>query len=144
MQAYMTRPRKRLITYLHSHADETLTAGQISQDLPEISVSAVYRNLSALEQDGTVRRVAKAGSREVFYQYMKAEECRDHLHLSCKKCGKTFHMDEAETEALLDSIARLDGFTVDRGDTVLYGVCERCRDCGDCGPREEITDGENK
>ena len=68
MQAYMTQPRKRLITYLHSHADETLSAGQIAQDLPEISVSAVYRNLSALEQDGTVRKVAKSGSREVFYQ----------------------------------------------------------------------------
>ena len=128
MQAYMTQPRKRLLTYLQSHADETLTAGQISEDLPEISVSAVYRNLSALEQDGTVRKVAKSGSREVFYQYMKAEECRDHLHLSCKKCGKTFHMDEAETEALLESIARLDGFTVDRGDTVLYGTCEDCRE----------------
>ena len=128
MQAYMTQPRKRLLNYLHSHADETLSASQISQDLPEISVSAVYRNLSALEQDGTVRKVAKSGSREVFCQYMKAEECRDHLHLSCKKCGKTFHMDEAETEALLESIARLDGFTVDRGDTVLYGTCEDCRE----------------
>lgn len=127
MQAYMTQPRKRLLSYLQNHADETLTAGQISEDLPEISVSAVYRNLSALEQDGTVRKVAKTGSREVFFQYMKAEECKDHLHLSCKKCGKTFHMDEAETEALLGSIAKLDGFTVDRSDTVLYGVCENCQ-----------------
>lgn len=127
MQAYMTQPRKRLLSYLHSHADETLTAGQISQDLPEISVSAVYRNLAALEQDGTVRRVAKNGSREVFYQYMQAEACREHLHLSCKQCGKTFHMDGEETEALLASIARLDGFAVDRADTVLYGICEACR-----------------
>ena len=137
MQAYMTQPRKRLITYLHSHADETLTAGQISQDLPEISVSAIYRNLSALEQDGTVRRVAKTGSREVFYQYMQAEACKDHLHLNCKKCGKTFHMDEAETEALLNSIAKLDGFTVDRSDTVLYGVCDCCREPAETAERCE-------
>ena len=127
MQAYMTKPRKRLLTYLQSHPDETISAGQISQELNGISVSAVYRNLSALEQDGAVRKVAKSGSREVFYQFMKAEECKDHLHLSCKKCGKTFHMDEAETEALLGSIAKLDGFAVDRGDTVLYGVCEACQ-----------------
>ena len=38
-----------------------------------------------------------------------------------------FHMDEKETEALLASIARLDGFAVDRSDTVLYGTCEACR-----------------
>ena len=126
MQAYMTQPRKRLMTYLHDHADETLSAGQIARELPEISVSAVYRNLSALEKDGAVQKVAKAGTREVFFRYKKAEECRAHLHLSCKKCGRTFHMDEAETEALVEAVARLDGFTIDRGDTVLYGVCEDC------------------
>ena len=41
--------------------------------------------------------------------------------------NKTFHMDEAETEALVESIARLDGFAVDRSETVLYGTCEECR-----------------
>ena len=138
MQAYMTQPRKRLLTYLHNHADEDLTAAKIAEELPEISVSAVYRNLSALEKDGAVRKVAKNGSREVFYQYRKAEACRDHLHLSCgceganneytcKICGRTFHMDEAGTQALLDAIARVDGFTVDREDTVLYGICGECQ-----------------
>ncbi len=128
MQAYMTQPRKRLLTYLHSHADEDLTAAKIAEELPEISVSAVYRNLSALEKDGAVQKLAKAGTREVFYRYKKAEECRAHLHLSCKKCGRTFHMDEAETDALVEAVARLDGFTVDRGETVLYGLCESCRE----------------
>ena len=127
MPAYMTQPRKRLLTYLHSHADETLSAGQIAEDLPEISVSAVYRNLSALEKDGAVQKVAKAGTREVFYRFKKAEECRAHLHLSCKKCGRTFHMDEAETEALVEAVAKLDGFTIDRSDTVLYGICNGCQ-----------------
>ena len=116
------------MTYLHDHADETLSAGQIARELPEISVSAVYRNLSALEKDGAVQKVAKAGTREVFFRYKKAEECRAHLHLSCKKCGRTFHMDEAETEALVEAVARLDGFTIDRGDTVLYGLCNGCQE----------------
>ena len=126
MQAYMTQPRKRLLTYLHSHADETLTAGQLAEELPEISVSAIYRNLSALERDGAVQKVVRSGSREVFYRYKEAEACRDHLHMSCKKCGKTFHMNEAETQALVEAVAKLDGFEIDRGDTVLYGVCEAC------------------
>lgn len=128
MQAYMTQPRKRLMTYLHNHADETLSAGQIAGDLPEISVSAVYRNLSALEQEGAVRKVVKSGSREVFYRYVDAAACKSHLHLSCKKCGQTFHMDADETEELVRSIATLDKFAVDRADTVLYGVCEKCQE----------------
>lgn len=137
MQAYMTQPRKRLLAYLHSRADETVSAGQITRDLPEISVSAVYRNLSALERDGRVRRIAKSGSREVFYQYLEAESCRDHLHLSCKGCGRTFHMDEAETEAMLAAIASHDGFTVDRRDTVLYGLCAGCKNRKDTNPDQE-------
>ena len=126
LQAYMTKPRKRLLAYLHSHADETLSAAQISEDLPEISVSAVYRNLSSLEQEGAVRKLTKTGSREVFYQYMDAEACKAHLHLSCKKCGQTFHMNAEETEALVQSVAALDKFAVDRAETVLYGICEKC------------------
>lgn len=134
MQAYMTQPRKRLLTYLHKHADETLSAGQISEELPEISVSAVYRNLAALEKDGAVRKVAKAGTREVFYQYTQAEACKDQLHLSCKKCGRTFHMDEAESRTLLASIAQVDGFAVDREETVLYGVCRGCQKQPEAAP----------
>ena len=137
MQTYMTQPRKRLLTYLKDHRDETFSARQISDKLSEISVSAVYRNLSALEQDGAVRRVSKSGSREVFYQYLAAEECRSHLHLSCKRCGKTFHMDAKETEDLVERIAALDKFALDRSETVLYGVCENCQQPAGCPEKEE-------
>ena len=127
MQAYMTQPRRRLLSYLQDHPDESLSAGQISEELPEISVSAVYRNLAALEKDGSVRKVVRGGSREVFYQYTAAQQCREHLHLSCKKCGKTFHMGAEESEALVRSVAALDRFALDRSETVLYGLCEQCQ-----------------
>ena len=127
MQAYMTQPRKRLLSYFQNHADETLSAAQISADLPEIRVSAVYRNLSTLEKEGALRKTTRTGTREVFYQYMDAEACRAHLHLSCKACGQTFHMDARQTEALVQSVAAADGFAVDRSETVLYGVCGECQ-----------------
>ncbi len=129
MNAYRTQPRKRLLEYLSAHADESLSAGQIASALPEISVSAVYRNLAALEQDGAGRQGTRTDSRERLYQCAAAGQCRRHLHLSCKRCGKTFHMNEAETEELVRSIAALDRFAVDRSETVLYGVCEDCQLC---------------
>ena len=88
----------------------------------------MYRNLAELESEGQIRRMSREGSREVYYQYTGSEACKDSLHLKCKKCGRTFHMDEEETRTLLDAIDRLEGFTVDRGDTVLYGVCQDCRE----------------
>ncbi len=127
MNAYRTQPRKRLLEFLSAHADESLSAGQIASALPEISVSAVYRNLAALEQDGSVRQVTRTDSRERLYQFAAAGQCRRHLHLSCKRCGKTFHMNEAETEELVRSIAALDRFAVDRSEPVRGPV--RRTDC---------------
>ncbi len=54
MAKYLTRQRKRLLEYLSEHTDEQMSARQIADALAtdEISVSAVYRNLSALEEEG--------------------------------------------------------------------------------------------
>ena len=51
MAKYLTRQRKRLLEYLSEHTDEQMTARQIADALTadNISISAVYRNLSALE-----------------------------------------------------------------------------------------------
>ena len=130
MPKYQTRQRKTLTEYLSAHADEQLTAQEIAAALEGegISVSAVYRNLAELEAEGRVRRAARSGGREVFYQFIGAEECRESLHLQCKRCGRTFHMDAQGAEQLKSVVERTEGFALDKGDTVLYGVCELCRD----------------
>lgn len=130
MTKYSTKQRKALLTFLHEHADEQLSARQIGEALTrqEISTSAVYRNLAALEAEGQIRRLSKSGSREILYQYAGAEHCRECLHLSCKRCGKTYHMDADEAERLIRSVAVLDRFAIDKTNTVLYGVCGDCCD----------------
>ena len=129
MSKYMTKQRKALLSFLSAHADEELTARQLEQALCEhgVSISAVYRNLSELEKEGKVRRLSKSGSREVFYRYTDGSECRDCLHLSCEKCGKTYHMSMEGAQTLIDALAQSDEFTVDKSNTVLYGVCKSCR-----------------
>lgn len=129
MTRYTTKQRKVLLEYLHEHADEPLTVQSISDALSDdaISTSAVYRNLAALEEAGQVRRLSKSGARETFYQYAGAAHCKDCLHLSCKKCGRTIHMDAGEADRLIRSVASTDGFAIDKTDTVLYGVCGDCQ-----------------
>ena len=129
MAKYMTKQRKLLLDYLSAHADETLSAGQIAETLAGkgISMSAIYRNLAALEQEGKLKRSAKPGSQEAYYRFADAEECRGHLHLSCLRCGKTVHVEETETDALAHRLAKSEGFALDRTDTVLYGICADCQ-----------------
>ncbi len=128
MPKYVTKQRKLLIDYLARHTDESLSAGQIARALADtVSKSAVYRNLADMEAEGRLRRIAGGGAREVVYQYSDGASCGGCLHLSCKKCGKTVHMEKQVADALVDRVAESDHFSIDKGETVIYGVCASCQ-----------------
>lgn len=129
LSKYVTKQRKVLLDYLEKHADELLSVQELAEVLEQeaISRSSVYRNLAEMETEGAVRRKYSGAGREILYQYVGAEACKGSLHLSCKQCGRTFHMTASGAEQLLRDVANTEGFAVDKGDTVLYGVCEDCR-----------------
>ena len=130
MQSYSTRQRKVLLAYLSEHPDELLSARQIADALADkkISLSAVYRNLAQLETEEKVRRSSKSGTREAYYQYLDAEGCKGALHMSCVKCGRTFHMTSGNAALFAKHLAQSEQFTLDAADTVLYGTCADCRE----------------
>lgn len=129
MADYQTKQREALLEYLSRHADEIVSAKQIAAaiDSSAISISAVYRNLAALEKIGKIQRITKPGSRKAFYRFIGGEHCVDRIHLSCKKCGKMYHMDLEATDQLLAGVARKNRFAVDRAETVLVGTCADCQ-----------------
>lgn len=129
MAIYWTKQRKRLLEYLSEHRDEQITARQIAEDLTaeQISVSAVYRNLAALEEGGFLKKSVRDNTRELYYQYIAAEECRGRLHLSCLHCGKIIHLGIPETDWLLQKTQETTGFQIEKSETILYGVCAACR-----------------
>lgn len=128
MPKYMTKQRKLLTDYLTQHIDENLSAGRIAQALSEtVSKSAVYRNLSDMEAEGKLHRVATGGNREVIYRYSGGASCSQSLHLSCTKCGKTVHMQKQLADRLVDKVAQSDDFAIDKGETVIYGICAGCQ-----------------
>ena len=126
---YMTEQRKLLQTFFMQHPHELFSAKEIAESLEKakISVSAVYRSLSDLEQDGLISRRAKSGSRGFFYQYTGAADCREHIHLTCKKCGKTVHITSEDTEVLTQKVSQYKHFLLDKEETILYGTCETCQ-----------------
>ncbi len=130
MPKYMTRQRKALLTYLGAHVDEPLSAQDMADALePEgVSRSAVYRNIADLEAEGKLRRDHVGDTHAIYYRYVAAAGCQNMVHLSCKKCGRTFHMDSGGAEALTQIVEKAEGFSLDRSDTVLYGVCALCQD----------------
>jgi len=131
MSQYQTKQRKSLLDYLSMHPDEQLSARRIALELEPmgISLSAVYRNISALEEAGKIRRCAGEG-REALYQYTDAESCKDRLHMACIRCGKTFHLAAKSADILMEQLAESEEFTLNKRFTVLYGACKSCTQNG--------------
>ncbi len=129
MSEYITKQRKMLIDFLNFNTDKRFTAEEIAENLSSkgISLSAVYRNISHLEAEGKIKRFSVCGSRKVFYQYVASKHCHNSIHLSCKKCGKSFHMNSDDASSLVNSTVKNEGFAIDISDTVLYGICRACQ-----------------
>lgn len=128
MAEYMTEQRRELLDFLHSHPDKLFSAKEIAENLADrqISMSAVYRNLAWLEKAGVISRKVKDGRREIYYSCVDSQECRGCIHLTCMKCGDTFHMDAAASERMMSDVSNIDGFKIDKCKTVLYGICKKC------------------
>lgn len=129
MAKYLTKQRKVLTEYLEKHTDKLLSAYDIADALCKdgISKSAVYRNISALEKEGKLRRASKNGERTVFYQYTGAKKCRESLHLSCSICGRAYHLNSRLADIITSSLTQTENFTLDISSTVFYGVCNTCQ-----------------
>ena len=125
---YNTEQRKILIGFFEQNKDKVFTASQIAVAVKgyNISLSAVYRNLKALEDDGRIKRLAKSGERTVYYQYVDCASCKGHIHLSCTKCGDIVHLPDDESAKLEQEVLLNSHFNLDKSSTVLYGVCEKC------------------
>ena len=130
MSRYMTKQRKILLHFFEEHVDEPVSAGQIAEALQKeypISTSAVYRNLTSLEQEGKLQRISRPDSREAYYRYKDFDSCKECLHLSCKKCGKTFHLNHAGAAAIVSALSDTEDFSLDKAETILYGTCTACK-----------------
>jgi len=125
MKEYSTKQRDELMHFFAEHPDTQFTANTIVELLADkISKSAVYRNLSKLENEGTISRAVKEGCRESVYQYTKSEECKNSIHLACIKCGNIKHMNPKAAEHVREAVIDNDGFFIGNG--VVYGLCGNC------------------
>lgn len=125
---YSTEQRNILLSFLSKNPDKIFSVKQIESGLSGkgISKSAIYRNLAELESEEKIRRCSKSGSREMFYQFYDCQVCRSHIHLSCSKCGRIFHMEDDKAQKLILELEQTEGFEINKGESTLIGICKKC------------------
>ena len=133
---YQTAGRTALLAYLKRETTETpQTADEIYGALMQAAHapgrSSVYRMLSDLAADGTVRKYQAEGGGSVYQFVGEHADCGGHLHLQCLSCGKVSHLKCGCSAEISDSLLKTHGFLVDSGRSVLYGTCSMCAGGGE-------------
>ena len=98
------------------------TPEQLSDAVPGVDVTTVYRTLELLEELGLVRHTHLGHGAPA---YRPADD--DHVHVVCHSCGAVV---DAPPDLVDDLAARLRderGFAVDRSHFTVFGTCQDCR-----------------
>ena len=132
MAQYATEQKKILLDFLREHHEAAFSVEEMVVELRKIdgekvpATSTVYRLITRLVEEGTVRRFVKGHSRQFLYQIVDREHCRSHLHLRCMDCGRLIHLNEKLSDEVLDVIRATSNFSVNEEETVLLGACSDC------------------
>ena len=102
-----------------SHPTAAWIYEKVREEIPNISLGTVYRNLASLVESGEILSVAVGDGKEHF-----DGDKSFHLHLHCKCCGDI--IDSKVNDEKLKGIANFDGFTPENSVCVVYGLCKNC------------------
>lgn len=131
---YATTSRKRILEFLKTNSERTVTAADIDTYLrqadSEVNITTIYRYLDKLAKEGTVIKYVAEGGGKAVYQYVEqGYRCDEHLHLKCVKCGCIIHLDCAFMDEISEHIEKDHGFTLQCKNSILYGTCRKCLGC---------------
>ena len=128
---YKTKQREAILNYMLEHKNSHVTVNKISDYFSEqgtpVGVTTIYRHLEKLLEQGLVRKYTVDSTTCACFQYAsQEEECHEHFHLKCDKCGKLIHLECSHLDQLIKHVYSGHGFEIDPFRTVFYGRCKEC------------------
>jgi Fe2+ or Zn2+ uptake regulation protein len=113
--------RVHVLKYLREHRNHP-TVDRIYRSLlatlPGLSRTSVYNTLGVLTEARLVRPLSMEAGET---RYDASTE--DHGHFQCERCGAIFDIEMDAPRAVADGLR---GFTVNRRDFLLWGLCPEC------------------
>lgn len=121
----VTAPRLAVLQALHGHghldADQVLIA--VREQLPQVSVQAVYDVLHALTGAGLLRRIEPAGHPSRYERRVGD----NHHHVVCRACGAIDDVDCSVGHAPCLVPSSTSGFSIETAEVTYWGLCPACR-----------------
>ena len=118
----MTKQKKLVLDIIensHKHPTAEEVFFEARQQMPNIALGTVYRNLNSLVDEGFVRRITLSGTPDRFDK----KKC-DHDHLVCQKCGK---LKDVFLTGIADEIKNNSGNEIISYELNAYYICDSCK-----------------
>jgi Fe2+ or Zn2+ uptake regulation protein len=96
---------------------------EVVKELPNISLTTVYRNLNKLAEQGVIKRLLIPDQPDRF-----EKNPMKHYHISCKVCGLFEDLDEVTYDYSMDGFkCKKNGFHIESHDIIYKGLCLNCQ-----------------
>jgi Fe2+ or Zn2+ uptake regulation protein len=112
----------RVLKNTKSHPTADWIYQKARQEIPNISLGTVYRNLRNLSQEGKIKRLTLNSSSDRY-----DADIAFHYHFACQKCGKIYDVKPQGEKRLLKEVEKNTGFKVEGIRIDLFGSCRRCK-----------------
>ena len=119
------RKRDAILTYLKgttAHPSAEMVYADLKQQIPDLSLATVYRNLSLFKDQGMAISVGNVKGVERF----DGNTC-PHVHFFCMDCGAVVDLPKMDVpQQLMTTAAQQIGGAVDQCQMTFTGLCGEC------------------
>lgn len=126
----LTIQRQKILDVIIKNQYKHLTSEEIymltKRDSPEIGLSTVYRTMQLLMESEIVCEF-DCNEDGIRYELMEPDDNRQHPHLICNECGKTFPIENTMLNSIETQIYNKYDFKVINCNFKFYGICKACR-----------------
>ena len=125
---YKTKQGEAVSAYLTERPDSYLSVDEVWSALvaagDRVGRSTVYRKLESMAQEGSALKATAPGG-EARYRIAVGQSSGQ---LVCLSCGRAFPLDCHMVQDFSAHVREHHGFQIDAARTVLYGLCEDCKE----------------
>lgn len=111
----------RILRSTHSHPTADAVYETARQQMPNISLGTVYRNLNLLRDEGKIRELCFGRGQNRY-----DGDVRDHYHVRCVECGRVEDVPHMSARASSKEIAHLTGYHILSHRLEFWGICPDC------------------
>lgn len=119
----LTAIRLSLLEVIESkpHTDASYIFELVKQQIPAVTIQAIYNNLNSLTQAKIIREIKPKG-----YPSIYEINHHNHHHIICRDCRKIVDTDNLEISSPLLNPNNNFGFIIDEIEIIFWGLCPDC------------------